>query len=92
MGTKRTKLWRKKQEFRIFKARMIYYAAGEEYHRYADGTYHKPLHWFELAKEHWAQVYRTTGTPCSCWICQGVKYNRLDYKRDTKRIIREETD
>nr|WP_296050661.1 hypothetical protein [uncultured Prevotella sp.] len=43
-----------------------------------------------MAKAHWAQVYRTTGTPCSCWMCQGESYNRLEAKRDMKRILDEE--
>lgn len=46
-------------------------------------------HWFELAKEKWAKVYQTTGTPCSCWMCRGEEYNRREYKRETLRIIRE---
>ena len=29
METKRTKLWRRKQSFRVFKARMLYYATFE---------------------------------------------------------------
>jgi hypothetical protein len=47
---------------------------------------------FELAKEHWTQAYRSTGTPCSCWMCRGNEYDRLAYKRDTRRIIRESMD
>ena len=54
METKRTKLWRRKQGFRVFKARMIYYASFERECYYADGSHHIPLHWFELAKEPWA--------------------------------------
>ena len=89
MEKQRTKLWRRAQQARVFKARMIYYASFErEYFAY-NGEHHIPLHWFELAKEHWTQVYKTTGTPCSCWMCRGNEYNRLDYKRDTRRIIRE---
>lgn len=89
METKRTKLWRRKQGFRVFKARMVYYASFESSYWYADGSQHVPQHWFELAKEHWTQAYRSTGTPCSCWMCRGSEYNRLDYKRETRRIIRE---
>ena len=92
METKRTKLWRRKQGFRVFKARMIYYASFEREYYYADGSHHAPLHWFELAKIPWAQVYKTTGTPCSCAMCRGNEYNRLDYKRETRRIIRESLD
>ena len=84
---KRTKLWRKKQGFRVFKARIICHAAS--YNTYAEGIHCVALHWFELAKEHGEQVYRTTSTPCSCWMCRGYEYNRLKYKRETLRIIRE---
>ena len=65
---KRTKLWRRKQAFRVFKARMIYYASFERECYYADDSHHLPLHWFELAKEHWTQVYRSTASPSVC--CQ----------------------
>lgn len=92
METKRTKLWRRKQGFRVFKARMIYYASFEREYYYADGNHHTPLHWFELARTPWAQVYKTTGTPCSCAMCRGNEYNRLDYKRETRRIIRDSLD
>ena len=74
---KRNKFWRRQQMARVFKARMILYAA-----------YGHPR-WFELAKEKWAQVYKTTGTPCSCWMCRGFEYDRKEYKKETRRIIRE---
>ena len=89
METKRTKLWRRKQGFRVFKARMIYYASFERECHYADGSHHIPLHWFELAKEPWTYAYRSTGTPCSCIRCRGMKYDRLGHKRETRRIIKE---
>ena len=89
METKKTKLWRRKHGFRVFKARMVYYASHESSYWCADGSQHVPQHWFELAKEHWTQAYRSTGTPCSCWMCRGSEYSRLDYKRETRRIIRE---
>jgi len=68
------------------------YASFEREYYCADGSHHVPLHWFELAKEHWTQVYRSTGTPCSCWMCRGNEYSRLDYKRETHRIIQESMD
>ena len=71
---------------------MIYYASFEREYYYADGSHHLPLHWFELAKEHWAQVYRSTGTPCSSPLCRGNEYDRLAYKCDTRRIIQESMD
>ena len=39
METKRTKLWRRKQGFRVFKARMIYYASFEREYLTADGRH-----------------------------------------------------
>ena len=89
METKRTKLWRRKQGFRVFKARLMFLASMEMDYKYVDGSQHVPQHWFELAKEHWTQVYRTTGTPCSCPLCKGPEYDRLKYKRETRRILEE---
>ena len=74
---------------RVFKARMILYAAYGHCIIREDGScYEHPL-WFELAKEKWAQVYKTTGTPCSCWMCRRFEYDRRGYKKETRRIIRE---
>ena len=89
MLEKRTKFWRRKQGFRVFKKRMIYYASFGEKWLMNDGTFVDNPHWFELAKSHWAQVYKSTGTPCRCMLCQGKRYNRLEYKRETRRILRE---
>ena len=63
---KRNKLWRCQQMARVFKARMILYAAYGHCVIREDGNYYEHPHWFELAKDKWAQVYKTTGTPCSC--------------------------
>ena len=87
METKRTKLWRREQGFRVFKARMIYHAACQPIFTDKEGCPKAPLHWHELAKEHWAQVYRTTGTPCSCWMCRGNEYDRKEFKKETKDIL-----
>ena len=88
----RTKLWRSKQGFRVFKARMMRLASFEHSYRYSDGSVHVPMHWFELAREHWTQCYRTSGTPCSCYICRGEKYDRKVFKRDSRRVLRESED
>lgn len=90
MSEKRTKLWRREQGFRVFKKRMVYYASFDNgYFDHRTMEYKRPLHWFELAKEHWAQVYKTTGTPCSCMLCGGERYDRLEFQRETCRILRE---
>lgn len=92
MEQKRNKLWRKQQCWRIFKARMILFAAYEFCVFDEDGNRVDNPHWFELAKQHWCQVYKTTRTPCSCMFCRGEHYSRLDYKRTIRRIINETID
>jgi DNA primase len=94
MEQRRNKYWRRQQQWRVFKARVKYYAASYESHtsRNEDGTVSAPLHWHEMAKEKWCQVYKTTGTPCSCWMCRGYSYDRKEFKKDTGRIIRESFD
>ena len=72
---KRNKLWRRQQMARVFKARMILYAA-----------YGTPVIREDGSIDNHPQ---TTGTPCSCWMCRGEKYNRKEYKKETLRIIRE---
>ena len=89
---KRNKFWRRQQMARVFKARMVRYAALGESHLMEDGTILDNPHWFELAKDRWAQVYKTTGTPCSCWMCRGFEYERKDFKKETRRIIEESMD
>ena len=84
---KRNKLWKRQQMSRVFKARMILYAAYGQPIIHEDGSVNNHPHWFELAKEKWVKVYQSTGTPCSCWMCRGEEYNRRKYKKETMRII-----
>lgn len=89
MEQKRNKFWRKKQCYRIFKARMILFAAYEYCIFDKGGNRVDNPHWFELAKQPCFQAYKTTGRPCSCTLCQGVHYSRSDYKKTSRRIIDE---
>ena len=84
---KRNKLWRKRHQWRLFKARMILRAAYQDYMWDEDGKRIDRPHWFELAKQKWNKLYNTTGTPCSCSLCKGERYNRRDFKKETNRII-----
>lgn len=77
---------------RVFKNRMLRLAACGWGIYHEDGSVNQHPHWFELAKEKWARPYRTTGTPCSCWMCRGESYNRRAYKKETLRIISESED
>ena len=89
MEQKRNKHWRKQQCYRVFKARLIRLAAYEYYVFDEESNRINNPHWFQLAKLRVYQIYKTTGTPCSCWMCRGEEYNRLDYKKTMRRIINE---
>ena len=91
MDNQRNKKWRRVQMYRVFKKRLLRMAA------YSwmpivndDGTVNRTPHWFELAKVKWAMPYKTTGTPCSCWICRSERYSRTDNKRETKKMLIDE--
>ena len=86
---KRNKGWRRDQQKRVFKSRMVLHASYGVIALDDKGNWIENAHWFELAKMKWCRPYRTTGTPCSCWMCRGESYNRLAFKKDTRRIIEE---
>ena len=86
---KRNKHWRRCHQWRLFKARMILRAACQDCMWDEVGHFIKRPHWFELAKQRWCQIYKTTGTPCSCWMCKGETYSRKDSKKEAQNIIKE---
>ncbi len=76
--------WRRIQKKRVWRNRLrlfLYVFAVE--HSEAES-------WKELRKLKWCQVYRTTGTPCSCELCSGEKYNRVGFKREAVKAIQEQ--
>ncbi len=88
---KRNKEWRKKKKFYHYKARLLREAT--EYisdMSMANGGRTGHPHWFELTKEHWTQCYKTTSTPCSCFLCKGERHSRLQQKKEDAKIIHEE--
>ena len=68
---------------------MILRAACQDCMWDEEGHFIKRPHWFELAKQRWCQIYKTTGTPCSCWMCKGETYSRKDSKKEAQNIIKE---
>ncbi len=67
----RNKLWRRKQQYRLLKSRIVKRADGFRGFMLDDGTYVQHPHWTQLIKSHWAQVYKTTGTPVQLPIVPG---------------------
>ena len=89
METKRNKGWRRFQQDRVFKARMLKFS-GYDYAIFdEEGNRIDNPHWFEIARQRWAKKYKDSSTPCSCWLCRGEKYDREEYKHTTRSIIDE---
>lgn len=84
--------WRRIQRKRVWRNRLrfIFRAYCLSLVQDVDGSWREPNSWKELRKVKWCQVYRTTGHPCSCERCTGERYNRVAFKRETVRIIREQ--
>ena len=89
---KRGKLWRKRKEWLRFKARMVRFAGYGRFIRNADGRLVTNPSWLELAKHKSCFVYKTTGTPCSCHLCKGERYNRREFKKASRLFIKESFD
>ena len=43
--------------------------------------------WCDNYNQHWTLPYKSTTTPCSCWLCRGERYNRREFKKETKLEI-----
>lgn len=50
----RNKLWRRKQQYRLLKSRIVKRADGFRGFMLDDGTYVQHPHWTQLIKSHWA--------------------------------------
>ena len=77
---KRTRAWRRHQARRVFKARLKRVGAWQLGPRKL---------WHEIQDEKGYQCYRTTGTPCSCYLCRGESFNRMAAKKEERAMIKE---
>lgn len=85
---KRNKHWRIEQRNRIYSAKMKLYASfGGEF--ILNGEKKDNPRWIELYEANWNPVYKSVRTPCSCWMCCGERYNRRQYKQETRRLLKE---
>lgn len=88
-----TRAWRRIQKKRVWRNRLriVFRAFSPAYvDDSATGTIREAETWKELQKVKWCQVYRTTGQPCSCEMCSGERYSRVDFKRETRMVFREQ--
>ena len=73
---------------RVFKARMILYAAYGHCIIREDGSYYEHPHWFELAKDKWAQVYKRQELPVVVGCAEDLNMTARSIRKNL-RIIRE---
>lgn len=45
------------------------------------------VNWTEVYNKPFTQCWKTTGTPCSCYLCKKERYNRSAFKKQTKLEI-----
>lgn len=81
---KRNKEWRKQHCKRVFKRRMKFFASSCSTLLTDDGNRIQHPHWHDYAKVRSFKAYKTTSTPCSCWLCKGERYNRAKSKNNEK--------
>ena len=80
MEKQRTRAWRRHQAKRVFKARLKYAAACRN---------NPSINWTDLLTDKWSKIYKTTGTPCSCWLCRGESFDRNAARKETTKAVQE---
>ena len=85
----RNKRWRERQRQKFYIHALKRYASWGTSIRLEDGTIIERALWVDLLKQKWCQAYKSVRVPCSCPLCQGVRYSRLAFKAETRRILDE---
>lgn len=88
-----TRAWRRIQKKRVWRNRLriIFRAFSPAYlDNPSTGVRREAETWKELRNVEWCQVYRTTGQPCSCEMCSGERYSRVDFKREAEKVFQEQ--
>lgn len=80
MEKQRTRAWRRYQAKRVFKARLKYVAACRN---------NPSVNWTDLLTDKCSKVYKTTGTPCSCWLCRRESFDRKTAKLETRKAVQD---
>jgi hypothetical protein len=83
---KRNKKWRFEQRNKVYISKMRLFASYGGDFILNDERVNNP-HWIMLYGANWNSVYKTVRTPCSCYLCQGEKYSRRSYKKETRRLL-----
>lgn len=81
---KRNKGWRQQILRQKYITRLKLHAVDWWLDRYT-----KVSSWTQLYNHRYTYNLKTTSTPCSCAMCRGERYSRLQFKKETKRILTE---
>ena len=93
MDRSSTRAWRRIQKKRVWRNRlqMIFRAFTPVYVEDSSmGRMREARTWTELRNVKWCQAYRTTGQPCSCQMCIGERYKRVNFRRETEKAVVEQ--
>ena len=79
----RNKRWRNLKKDQKYITRIKLHAA----YWYNPDKTARGRHWTELYNSKYTFAYKTTSTPCSCPICKGERYNRRQFKKETRELL-----
>ena len=97
---KRNKGWRAQQRKLHYVRRLKYYSNSASFWyvlalwpnsrtiKNSKGELNFHPNWKDLYHHNWCSALRTTGKPCSCWMCSPNKYKRKDFKKETRMLIK----
>ena len=82
--------WRRAQTKRKWLSRLhkLYFYYGYNTSEFREKKKYES--WKDLLSVKWCKKYKDTGRPCSCSLCTAERYSRLEFSRETNRIIHEE--
>lgn len=80
----------RRQELKQLKylKRIKRFVAGNHCYVNREGNYIYQPKAVDVVKDRGQLIYKTTSTPCSCWMCSGYyKYKRTEFKKQTRLLI-----
>ena len=73
-----------------YKKRIRIFVANIDIYICRDGRQIRNPRTIDIIKDGGQRVYKSTSTPCSCYMCSGeYKYRRHDKKKEDRRLLQE---
>jgi len=80
---------RREVTFLKYKKRIKRWVSNCSYYIKQDGEKIYRPKAIDIIKDRGQLVYKSTSTPCSCSMCAYYKYDRKEFRKETKRLIKE---